>query len=127
MIYSFGLQQIVNCPTQISGHCIDHIIIKNRSKLETSEPTTVWQISDHLVTTHIVSITKPKIIRKECRYIKIKDLYTSDVCEDLQTMVNASKEIVDEKLLIFYNTELTKIMEKHVPEDLERKYKATKK
>ena len=69
-VYSFGLQQLINCPTHISGHCIDHIIIKNRSKLETSEPTTVWQISDHLVTTCVVSITKPKIIRKRCRYRK---------------------------------------------------------
>ena len=31
-------------------------------------------------------------------------------------MVYASKEIADEELLIFYNTELNKIMEKHVPE-----------
>ena len=28
VLYSFGLQQLVNCPTYISGHCIDHIIIK---------------------------------------------------------------------------------------------------
>ena len=28
LLYSFGLQQLVNCPTHISGHCIDHIIIK---------------------------------------------------------------------------------------------------
>ena len=95
---SFGLQQLINCPSYISGHCIDHIIIKNKSKLETSEPTTVWQISDHWVTTCVVSITKPKIIRKECRYRKIKDLYTSEVGEDLQIMVNASKEIADEEL-----------------------------
>ena len=47
LLYYFGLQQFVNCPTHISGCCIDHIIIKNRSKLELSEPTTVWQISDH--------------------------------------------------------------------------------
>ena len=32
-IYSFGLQQLVNCPIHRSGHCIDHIIIKNNSKL----------------------------------------------------------------------------------------------
>ena len=96
MLYSFGLQQLINCPTHISGHSIDHIIIKDRSKLETSEPTTIWQISDHWVTTCAVFITKPKIIRKECRYRKIKDFYTSEVCEDLQTMVNNSKEIVDE-------------------------------
>ena len=31
-------------------------------------------------------------------------------------MVNASKEIADEELSIFYNTELNKIMEKHAPE-----------
>ena len=116
VLYSSGLQQLINCPTHISGHCIDHIIIKNRSKLETSEPTTVWQISDHWVTTCVVSITKPKIVRKECRYRKIKYLYTSEVCEDLQTMVNTSKEIAFEELLIFYNTELNKIMEKHAPE-----------
>ena len=47
LLYSFGLQQLVNCPTHISGHCIAHIIIKNSSKLEISEPTTVWEISDH--------------------------------------------------------------------------------
>ena len=64
LLYSFGLQQLVNCPTHISGHCIDHIIIKNSSKLETSEPTTVWEISDNWVTTCVVSITKLKIIRK---------------------------------------------------------------
>ena len=28
LLYSFGLQQLVNCPTHISGHCIDHIIIQ---------------------------------------------------------------------------------------------------
>ena len=68
-------------------------------------------------------------------------------------MVNASKEIADEELLIFCNTELNRIMEKHAPErtktitlrpeqkwmsedlknmkrkvrSLERKYKAIKK
>ena len=36
--------------------------------------------------------------------------------EDLQTMTRASKEIEDENLPIFYNTELSKIMEKHAPE-----------
>ena len=45
LLYSFGLQQLVNCPTHISGQCIDHIIITNSSKLEISEPTTVCQIS----------------------------------------------------------------------------------
>ena len=115
LLYSFGLQQLVNCPTHRSGHCIDHIIIKNNSKLETSEPTTVWEISDHWVTTCVISITKPKISRKECRYRKIKDLYTKEVGEDLQTMIRASKEIEDENLPIFYNTELSKIMEKTCP------------
>ena len=67
--------------------------------------------SDHWVTTCAVSITKPKIIRKECRYRKIKDLYSNEVGEDIQTMINASKEITDENLPIFYNTELNKIME----------------
>ena len=118
LLYSFGLQQLVNCPTHISGHCIDHIIIKNSTKLEISEPTTVWEISDHWLTTCVVSITKPKIIRKECRYRKIKDLYTNEVGEDIQTMIEASKEIADENLLIFYNTELNKIMEKHAPEKM---------
>ena len=28
LLDSFGLQQLVNCPTHRSGHCIDHIIIK---------------------------------------------------------------------------------------------------
>ena len=79
LLYSFGLQQLVNCPTHISGHCIDHIIIKNSSKLEISKPITAWEISDHWVTTCAVSITKPKIIRKECRYRKIKDLYADEV------------------------------------------------
>ena len=116
VLYSFGLQQLINCPTHISGHCVDHIIIKNRSKLETSESTTVWKISDHWVTTCVVSITKPKIIRKECRYRKIKGLYTSEVHEDLQTIGNASKKVPDEELPIFYDTELNKIMEKHAPE-----------
>ena len=111
-----GFQQLINCPTHISGHCIDHFIIKNKSKLETSELTTVWQISDHWVTTSVVSITEPEIIRKECRYRKIKDLYTSEVCEDLQTMVKASQEKTDEEPPIFYNTKLNKIMEKHAPE-----------
>ena len=67
LLYSLGLQQLVNCPTHVLGHCIDHIIIKNSSKLEITEPTTVWQISDHWVITYVVSITKLKIIRKECR------------------------------------------------------------
>ena len=31
-------------------------------------------------------------------------------------MVNTSKEIADEELPIFYNTEINKIMEKHTPE-----------
>ena len=117
LLYFFGLQQLVNCPTHISGHCIDDIIIKNRGKLETSKLTTVLQISDHWVTTGVVSITKPKITRKECRYSKIKDLSTSQVHEDIQAMVNASKEIADEECLIFYNTELNKIMEKHARKD----------
>ena len=33
-------------------------------------------------------------------------------------MVNTSKEIADEELPIFYNTELNKIMEKHAPEKI---------
>ena len=118
LLYSFGLQQLVTCPTHISGHCIDHIIIKNSSKLETSEPTTVGQISNHWVTTCVVSIIKLKIIRKECRYRKIKNLYTNEVGEDIQSMIKASEELADENLLIFYNTELNKIMEKHAPEKI---------
>ena len=31
LLYSFGLQQCVNCPTHISGHCIDHIIIQKKA------------------------------------------------------------------------------------------------
>ena len=118
LLYSFGLQQLVKCPTHISGHCIENIIIKNSSKLEIFESTTVWEISDHWVTTCAVSITKPKIIRKECRYRKIKDLYANEVGEDIQTMIKASKEITDENLPIFYNTELNKIMGKHAPEKM---------
>ena len=118
LLSSFGLQQLVHCPTHISGHCIDHIIIKNSSKLEISEPTTIWEVSDHWVITCAVSNTKLKIIRKECRYRKIKDLYADEVGEDIQTMVKASKEITDENLPIFYNTELNKIMEKHAPEKI---------
>ena len=38
--------------------------------------------------------------------------------EDIQTMINASKEITDKNLLIFYNTELNKIMEKYAPEKM---------
>ena len=101
-----------------SGHCIDHIIIKNSSKLEISKPTTVSEISDHWVTTCAVSITKLKILRKECRYRKIKDLYADEVGEDIQTMIKASKEITDENLPIFYNTELNKITEKHAQEKM---------
>ena len=63
-------------------------------------------------------ITKLKIIRKECKYRKIKDLYTNEVGEEIQTMIKASKEIADENLPIFYNTELNKIMEKHAPEKI---------
>ena len=92
LLYSFGLQQLVNCPTHISGHYIDHIIIKNSSKLEISEPTTVWEISDHWVTTCAVSITKPKIIRKECIYRKIKDLYANEVGEDIQPWSRPAKK-----------------------------------
>ena len=66
--------------------------------------------------TCVISITKPKITRKECRYRKIKDLYTKEVGEDVETMIRASNEIEDENLPIFYNTELNKIMEKHAPE-----------
>ena len=66
--------------------------------------------------TCVISITKPKITRKECRYRKIKDLYTKEVGENLETMIRASNEIEDENLPIFYNTELNKIMEKHAPE-----------
>ena len=33
LLYSFGLWQLVNCPTHISGHCIDHIVIKNSRKI----------------------------------------------------------------------------------------------
>ena len=117
LLYPFRLQQLVNSPTHISGYYIDHIIIKNSSRLEISEPTTV-PFSDHFVTTCVVSITKPKIIRKECRYRKIKDLYTNEACEDIQTMIKASKEIADEELMIFYNTELNKIMGKHAPEKI---------
>ena len=116
LLDSFGLQQLVNCPTHRSGHCIDHIIIKNNSKLEISEPTTIWEISDHWVISCVISITKPKVTRKEYRYRKIKDLYTKEVGEDLETMIGASNEIEDENLPIFYNTELNKIMEKHAPE-----------
>ena len=36
--------------------------------------------------------------------------------KDLETMIRASKEIEDENLPIFYNTELNKIMEKHAAE-----------
>ena len=116
LLDSFGLQQLVNCPTHRSGHCIDHIIIKNNSKLDISEPTTIWEISDHWMITCVISITKPKITRKECRYRKIKDLYTKEVGEDLETMIRAGNEIEDENWPIFYNTELNKIMEKHAPE-----------
>ena len=116
LLDSFGLQQLVNCPTHRSGHCIDHIIIKNNSKLDISEPTTIWEISDHWMIKCVISITKPKITRKECRYRKIKDLYTKEVGKDLETMIRASNEIEDENLPIFYNTELNKIMEKHAPE-----------
>ena len=35
-------------------------------------------------------------------------------------MVNASKEIADEELPIFYNTELNMIMEKHAPQRTQR-------
>ena len=73
-------------------------------------------ISDHWVTTCVISITKPKISRKECRYRKIKDLYTKKWVKIYKTMTRASKEIEDENLPIFYNTELSKIMEKHAPE-----------
>ena len=38
--------------------------------------------------------------------------------EDIQKMIKASKEIADENLLIFYNMELNKIMEKHAPEKI---------
>ena len=38
--------------------------------------------------------------------------------EDIQTMIRANKEIADENLPIFYNTELNKIMEKHAPEKM---------
>ena len=65
LLDSFGLQQLVNCPTHRSGHCIDHIIIKNNSKLDISEPTTIWEISDHWMITCVISITKPTIARKE--------------------------------------------------------------
>ena len=101
LLDSFGLQQLVNCPTHRSGHCIDHIIIKNNSKLEISEPTTIWEISDHWMITCVISITKPNITRKECRYRKIKDLYTKEVGEDLETMIRASNEVEDENLPIF--------------------------
>ena len=74
-----------------------------------------------LVTTYVVSITKPKIVRKECRYRKIKDLFTNEVHEDIQILIKASKGIADENLPICYNcynTELNKIMEKHAPEKI---------
>ena len=93
------------------------MIIKNNSKLEISEPPTIWEISDLWVVTCVISITKPQMTRKEeCRYRKIKDLYTKEVGEDLETMIRASNEIEDENLPLFYNTELNKIMEKHAPE-----------
>ena len=46
----------------------------------------------------------------------MKELYTNEMGEDIQTLIRASKEIADENLPIFYNTELNKIMEKHAPE-----------
>ena len=45
-------------------------------------------------------------------------MYANEVGEDIQTMIKAGKEIIDENLPIFYNTKLNKIMEKHAPEKM---------
>ena len=115
---SLNIIQRVHAPTHIDGHTIDLIRTPSGNHGITSTKTTLL-LSDHLWVECLVDMEKPLVPRKTITYRKYKDIdkpaFCSDIASSLPTAFSSGKQTTTE-LANHYNVVLSKLIEKHTPQ-----------
>ena len=116
VLYSLNLNQHVEKTTHQHGHILDLLITRNNECLIDNLQILPPVMSDHSPLTFTVRSIKPASIRKKISYRKFKDIDIKAFSEDISSSRIVSTDETDPELLIdLYNSEVSKVMDKHAP------------
>lgn len=117
LLFSFGLQQLVNFPTHEKGHTLDLIICRQSDSVYFSSLKPGSYISDHCTVLCDLNITKPRLTTKTITYRKLKDIDISALTNDLSSSGLFSQHADELSSLVRnYNLVLSELLDRHAPQ-----------
>jgi hypothetical protein len=115
ILSSFNLKQHINEPTHDKGNTLDLLITRSPSILVNHMVDT--QISDHNNILFKLNMKKPECPKKVVKFRKLKKIKVDELKNDIKLTSENGKAIKDLTTLVdYYNDELSKIFDKHAPE-----------
>lgn len=117
LLESFDLIQHVNQPTHARGHVLDLIITRSSEQLIEDIVVKDMQISDHFWIHCSLQGQKPRSVKKEISFRKMKSINIQHFEEDINASTLSSIDSYNsaDEAVSAYNTELSTIMDKHAP------------
>ena len=117
IIFEHDMVQVVNCPTQKSGHTLDGFIVRKDS-IFTLDKVEDLALSDHCALFGTMKICKPPVNKRlvQSRNIKVIDMNTFS--EDIPNYIAMTDMLYEddvEQLSIYYNENLSSLMNKYAP------------
>ncbi len=116
ILSQFNLVQHINEPTHKLGNTLDRIITRKTSILLNHEVD--FQISDHNNIFFQIDMRKPACPQKIVKFRKLKKVNMEELRTDIKETSDRGKTINDLVALVdHYNHELSRIIDKHAPEE----------
>ena len=116
LLNSFCLNQIVTVPTHTSGNTLDLVLVRENSDFEIFNKQSEFHLSDHSFVLFNLSTKRPRLVRKETKFRKLKAIDDSLFQHDLKHLFSELQEICElEEIVSAYDKGLTDILDKYAP------------
>ncbi len=116
ILSQFNLVQHINEPTHKVGNTLDLIITRRTSILLNHKVD--FQISDHNNILFLIDMQKSACPQKVVKFRKLKKVNMEELRKDIKETIDRGKTINDLVALVdHYNQELSRILDKHAPEE----------
>ena len=111
LLNSFCLNQIVTVPTHTSGNTLDLVLVQENSDFEIFNEQSEFHLSDHSFVLFNISTKRPRLVRKETKFRKLKAIDDSLFQHDLKHLFSELQEICElEEIVSAYDKGLTDIL-----------------
>jgi len=116
LLKTYNLQQHVNTPTHMSGHCLDLIISRSNQEVKITQPVADYLVSDHMAVHCYLSVPRPPLKESTVTYRKLRNIDHASFSSDLKDVASKLVCTTDiNKLAEDYNDKLRIVLDHHAP------------